>query len=50
MNYSLLFWWWVWALGVYWDDEGWSAYLGPLELRVGRPPDEEPKFDFREDF
>ena len=34
--YRLIWWWWVWSFGAYWDDEGWSAYLGPFELRLER--------------
>ena len=52
-DYALIFWWWVGSLGVYWDDEGWSLYFGPLEFRGGRPPadelQDEPEFDFRGD-
>ena len=60
MTYALIFWWWVWSLGVYWDDQGWSLYVGPLELRVSRPSSDwlpganpgtylDADFDFRED-
>ncbi|KKN67775.1 hypothetical protein LCGC14_0458080 [marine sediment metagenome] len=38
MTFQLIWWWWVWAIGAYWDDLNWSVYFGPLELRVELPP------------